>query len=206
MAIRLVAHCASHVRQARLTVRAIRAFRQAQEHMRDAANIQPERLDQAQLELAAEKCKLPLETVRSVVRDWMFERPLALLSRCADPSLQSVLAGLRRRGLRLGVYSDYPAEEKLMAMDVRDHFDVVVSSYDSEVSCFKPNKKGFEFAMAKLDACATSAIYVGDRDIDGVGAAAAGMKAILVQPHAGRTETSRFPTIRNLRELAYPDA
>jgi putative hydrolase of the HAD superfamily len=99
------------------------------------------------------------------------------------------------------VFSDYPAEDKLRALGLGDHFDVVVSAVDPDVGAFKPDARGFLVAAGRWNLQAGEVLYVGDRpDVDARGAAAAGMPcAVLTRARAG----ARIPFIafRDFKEL-----
>lgn len=204
MVRQLAFYCAAHAWSARGTLRAIRAFRNAQEFLRRSGT-EPAfggSLANAQLEHASRESGIAVDVMRRITDDWMFRRPLPLLSKCADAALSSLLADLRAKGVRLGVYSDYPVEGKLAAMNILTAFDVVVSSYDGEVGRFKPSPRGFEVCLARLGASPQSAMYVGDRpEIDGEGAIAAGMRAVILNSRSSSGTAGRFQTIQSLHEL-----
>jgi HAD superfamily hydrolase (TIGR01509 family) len=111
----------------------------------------------------------------------MEKEPLALLQRFVDPALRAFLRAARTRGVRLGVFSDYPAATKLHAMGLTEFFDVVVAAQDAGVNRFKPHPSGLLEALRRLDAAPDRALYVGDRhEVDGAAARAAGVPCIIV--------------------------
>jgi putative hydrolase of the HAD superfamily len=107
------------------------------------------------------------------------------------PEVPAVLDGLRARGLRLGVISNW--DERLPGIlaerDLARRFDVVVVS--SAVGVEKPDARIFTAALAALGVPAAAVLHVGDRQLeDAEGAAAVGMRSLLVprrpwQPAAG---------------------
>lgn len=126
-------------------------------------------------------CALGLTSLRveEAVDRWIYERPLSYLRRCRVRGIAEWLEELRSAGVRLGVYSEYPAEKKLAALGLS--FDVVVSSTDPDVDAFKPNPKGLEVALRKLGASPARALFVGDRaDRDQACAEAAGVAFLRV--------------------------
>jgi putative hydrolase of the HAD superfamily len=93
------------------------------------------------------------------------------------------LEELRSRGLRLGVISnaDGRVDALLAAVGLREHFDFVIDS--ALVGVEKPDPRIFRMGLERLGVAPEEAVYVGDiYEIDVVGARAAGMAAVLVDP------------------------
>jgi FMN phosphatase YigB (HAD superfamily) len=179
------------------TLRALRAYRHAQEALRDADS--GESIAAAQLRIAVERTGLAEERVAAIVARWMDREPLPLLGRFVAPEVKTFLAAARGRGLRLGVLSDYPAAGKLDALGLGGLFDVVVSAQDAEVNRFKPHPTGLLEVLRRLDVAPAQALYVGDRpDVDGGVARAAGVRCIIVghrgpaRPSEGWTPVSGY--------------
>lgn len=98
-----------------------------------------------------------------------------------------VLHELRRRGVRLAVLSNIGIDirPRLRALGVLDLVDAVVLSY--EVGVVKPDPRIFEHTLAAVDVSAAAALMVGDTwDVDG-GAAAIGVRTLILPPTAGPT-------------------
>lgn len=164
-------------RRALRTTRLLRAFRAEREHLRALGRgVAP--LAALQYDTPATRLGVAADELRAAVQDWMFERPLRHLAPCARPGLADALAQLGDAGLALGVFSDYPVEQKLAALGVRDAFTVRLDAADPEVNAFKPHPRGFELAAERLGLAPAETLYVGDRlDVDVAGAHAAGMHA-----------------------------
>jgi putative hydrolase of the HAD superfamily len=105
-----------------------------------------------------------------------------------DPDVPPLFAGLRERGIKVGVLSntiwsrDY--HEKIFARDgVLDLIDGAV--YTSEIAHAKPHRESFVAAAAAVGVSdLASCVYVGDRPFEDVhGAQQAGLRAVLV-PHS----------------------
>ena len=134
--------------------------------------------------------------VEEAVRLWIYERPLRYLLANRVPGIDVWLNQLRAEGVGLGVYSEYPARDKLQALELE--FDVVVSSTDPEVDAFKPDPKGIEVALEKLGVSPNRALFVGDRkDRDQLCAEAAGLDFLWVSP-SDAGAVSSFPPPRHL--------
>ncbi|MFN2518855.1 MAG: HAD family hydrolase [Jatrophihabitantaceae bacterium] len=105
-----------------------------------------------------------------------------------DPDVPQLFAGLRERGIRIGILSNTiwsrTEHERIFARDqVLSLIDGAV--YSSDIEWTKPHPEAFR---AALDAVGVSdpahAVFVGDRPFDDIhGAKSVGMRAILV-PHS----------------------
>lgn len=161
-------------------LRALREFRRAQEHLRHAPQ-RDTRLDAAQIDLAATRAGVPADEVSRLVREWMDERPLKHLARCAPARLRDLFAFLAAAGVGIGAFSDYPAAGKLEALGIADFCSIVLCASDPEISAFKPNPRGFIAACERWGLPPAEVLMVGDRtDADAAGAAAAGMPCVIV--------------------------
>ncbi|MFM7322878.1 MAG: HAD family hydrolase, partial [Armatimonadota bacterium] len=160
------------------TARGLAAYRGAQEILRHSG--EPGGAHR-QLELAAHRCGQTVDVVADLVARWMDREPLPHLLDCRRPGLAAFLEQARGAGIRLGVFSDYPAHEKLEALGIRGSIDVVVCAQDADVGVFKPNPLGIEIALQRLGTVPGDALYVGDRhSVDAVAAAAAGVACVIV--------------------------
>jgi putative hydrolase of the HAD superfamily len=84
---------------------------------RETRSLQPyQDLENSQYAWCAEK-GFPLELVRSTVDRWMFSYPNRFLPRLVFPGLTTFLGELRQRGIRIAIYSDYKADDKLKSME-----------------------------------------------------------------------------------------
>ncbi len=115
----------------------------------------------------------------------------------ADPQALEVMAGLNRRGIRVGVLSNtlWPREhhEAVFARDgLLEFIDAAV--YSSELPVGKPHEDAFHAALGAVGVSTPGrAVFVGDRAWDDVhGAQVAGMRAIFV-PHSEIPADQRGP-------------
>jgi putative hydrolase of the HAD superfamily len=107
--------------------------------------------------------------VRSVVEEWIERRPLRYLAACRYPGLLALFAGLRRKGMAIGVLSDYPATAKLSALGL--HADHVVCACDGGIAILKPNPRGLQAIIDAAGANPRQTVMIGDRpDRDGAAA------------------------------------
>ena len=104
------------------------------------------------------------------------------------PDVEACLKGLKRRGFRLGVVSNWDAtlEQLFRLLGLLPYFDEIVSS--ATVGCRKPSPTIFEIALERMNACAEEAVHVGDLpEADGEGATSAGIRPIIID------RDNRFP-------------
>lgn len=114
-----------------------------------------------------------------------------------DPDVPALFAGLRERGIRVGVLSNtlWPRaeHERVFRRDgVLDLIDGAV--YTSEIEWTKPHPEAFRAALAAVGGVDPArAVFVGDRPWDDVhGAREVGMRAVLV-PHSEIPAYQRGP-------------
>jgi putative hydrolase of the HAD superfamily len=129
-----------------------------------------------------------------------------------DPDAPALLAGLRDRGIRIGVLSNtaWPRvrHEQIFVRDGVDHL-IDGAVYTCEIPWTKPHPAAFRAAMTAVgvdDPC--RCVFVGDRTFDDIyGAQAVGMRTVLV-PHSvipdvqrGHTDGRPDAVIGRLAEL-----
>ena len=179
MMVRLAQTCVTRPVAALRTMRVLAAYRHAQEAMRESGfegDVASE-----QLRRAATASGVNRADVGALVEQWMETAPLDAVASNRRAGLIDVLDELARRGVALGVVSDYPAERKLAALGIAGRFDVVLSAQDPRVHAFKPNPKGLLLALCELGVPTEHAVYVGDRaEVDGAAAAAAHVRCVLI--------------------------
>lgn len=181
--------------------RMLQTFRHVREELRVLGR-PAEPLERLQYTLAAERAGVAVGEMEAVVREWIFTRPLKYLRQVVRPHTDEVLGGLRDRGLRLGVFSDYPAVDKLKAMGLEQRFGMTLEATETDVNAFKPHPRGFLVAADRWGLSPADVLYVGDRaEVDAVGAAAAGMPAVVIGSDAPAPADGRFVIVPGMREL-----
>lgn len=202
MVMLLILH---HIRQPKALlrkVRIIKAYRKAQETMRKSFHDSPDCEAEQRGITIATTGETP-QYVTEVLQEWFEMKPLPYLRVCRRRGLKRMLTRLDGQGFKLGVYSDYPARNKLCALGIADYFNTVVASQDRDVRGFKPNTNGFTVAVARMGLAPSEVLYVGDRaHIDGVGAAAAGMPVIIMSGMIHeKTSLEAYPIFKSLDKL-----
>jgi putative hydrolase of the HAD superfamily len=128
--------------------------------------------------------------------DWDLTRRQALLD--PPPSAVATLAGLRERGIRLGVLSNTHGLE-LRAWDrspLAAHFEVVALSH--EIGACKPDPATYGYVLSRLRVSAAAAAYVGDGSSDElVGARSAGFGMVILAEEApAKLAPDELPRLR----------
>ncbi len=136
------------------------------------------------------------------------ELPLALYNAFSGPEsygayldAAEALRELRRRGLRLGMISNFEPwlEEVLRRLHLREFFEVMVISGREEFE--KPHPKIYELALERGGVEPRRALHVGDSPVsDYRGAVEAGMRAVLLD-RWGRLPDFCGPRISDLRQI-----
>ena len=142
----------------------------------------------------------PHQIEPAVTRLLAREQASGLWSRPMEGAREAVEA-IGRMGLRRAVVSnsDGRAERHLENAGMRDGIEFVVDSHVVQVE--KPDPRIFAIALERLGVPAERALYVGDiRSVDEVGARAAGMHFVLIDPF-GEYGAPGAPAIRHMADL-----
>jgi putative hydrolase of the HAD superfamily len=112
-----------------------------------------------------------------------------------DPDVPGLFAGLRERGIRIGVLSNtlWPRAEHERIFERDDVLALIDGAvYTSEIARTKPHPDAFRAALAAVGVeDPARAVFVGDRRFDDIhGAKAIGMRAVLV-PHSDIPDEQR---------------
>jgi len=183
-------------REAWRTLRRLRAFRRIREELREFGR-PAEALEELQYREPARRLGETPQAIAAVVAEWIFSRPLRHLGSCRREGIEELLSELRARSVRLGVFSDYPAAQKLEALGLAEFFPLVLCATDPEINAFKPHPRGFQRACESWELEPAQVLYVGDRaDVDGRGARAAGMDALIL----GR-KSEDYPSAETIDEV-----
>jgi putative hydrolase of the HAD superfamily len=118
------------------------------------------------------------------------------------PETIEVLAELKKRGLRLGVISNFDdrAYSVMRSLNILQFFDSVTLS--SETGYCKPDREIFEAAVRSLGVPASEVLLVGDSLHDDVEAAMkAGLSAVLLDRRNRHESAENVPRISSLKEV-----
>ncbi len=167
--------------------RLLSIFRHAHEELREQqtqdprASFEPSPYQQ-QLERAATRSGRPIAEVRSIVSEWMIDRPGRLIRKHRRETLVAEIAAFKQTGGKTALVSDYPARTKLLALELAELFDATVANGETEgLTRLKPAPDGYLLAARLLDTPPEACLVIGDRDdADGAAARAAGMQFRLI--------------------------
>src|SRR5688572_6021515 len=101
MLVKLAAAYAAHPIRGWRTMSALRAFRRAQEELRDGDHTSTD-----QVRVACERSGIDAVTLTAIVERWMEREPLPVLHRCLQPGLLEFLDRCRAHGISLATLSD----------------------------------------------------------------------------------------------------
>ncbi len=194
----MLAHAVVSPLEGSRMIRFLSAYRLSHEEMRGA----PRRSDlvEHQRDLACQKSNVTAAEAKEYLSRWFENEPLRHLALLRDATVRETLHRAKRKGLALGVLSDYPAFAKLKALGLDSYFDAVLSSSDPEIGCLKPNPLGLFAVLKLLGVTPESTVYIGDRpDVDAVCAHAAGVHAIIIRRRMGKGDG--VTGLRDYREL-----
>src|SRR5690606_5256485 len=105
--------------------------------------------------------------------------PLKYIRECRYRGTEEFFTLLSDNNIQIGIYSDYPAEEKLDVMSLKA--DLVVTSTAPSINCFKPQPKALHYICSSLAVSSDECIFVGDRySRDGKCAENAGVSYLLL--------------------------
>lgn len=157
----------------------IRDFRKSRENNH---RVKVEDLETMQYIWGARRSNVSQERVRKVICKWMFERPLKYLRLCRRPGVKELFSYLQENGLLIGIFSDYPASEKIKALEL--FFNIEVCATDTNINRLKPDPKGLLTLSKKMEVPVENCLFIGDRDEkDGECARRAGMPYLILDPN-----------------------
>jgi len=196
---RLAIHCLRHPGDLRV-LRVISTYRQCREEL---AEEESEGIAELQFRRPAEKLGVEPDDVRRTVEDWMLERPLEHLRPCRYAKVADFMAALRANGKEVAVLSDYPAGEKLQALEL--DASLAVSAVDPEVDRLKPHPRGLFRVLELAGVPPQQALLVGDRDDrDGECARRAGVP-YLIRTREPATDGHQFQDYEDLVRSLHSD-
>lgn len=144
----------------------------------------------------------PVERARQLVAPIRASHDLANLWRRVPAGLPEALDRLRAAGLRTGIVSNSEGgiASLLEQVGLANRFDVILDSHFEGIA--KPDPEIFRRALARLGVGAHEAIYAGDvPGVDVVGARAAGLRAVLVDPRDDYPDREDVARVQSVVEL-----
>ncbi|HMR83798.1 MAG TPA: HAD family hydrolase [Niabella sp.] len=156
-------------------------------------------LNEEQYEWCASKLHIPLKRVKAVISKWIYDMPLQYLRSTKYSGTSALFDTLRRQNIKIAVYSDYPANDKLNVMGLKT--DISVSSTDAEINSFKPSPRAVYFVCKELNIAKEACLFIGDRDSrDGQCARNAGIRYIVL-PSKNKDKEKLFVFLAHAFEM-----
>lgn len=172
-----------------VNLRILKAYRQIREDLADEerSSFQEDLLARTSSATGASP-----DVIESCVQEWIDLRPLRHLRRCRRPGIHELFEKLRKRGISIGIVSDYPAREKLSALGLAG--DLVISATDPDIGYLKPHPAGLNALISRAGVTPDEVLYIGDRpERDGEAARRAGVQALILgSGHKGWPSISGF--------------
>lgn len=109
----------------------------------------------------AVKIKKAPQEIEEVIGEWMFKRPLKHIYSCRDCVLGDKVQEWKQKGLKVVVYSDYPAEDKCRALGIFP--DGIYSSDLERIGQMKPSAKAVEVIVSDFGVEKEEVLVIGDR-------------------------------------------
>lgn len=156
-------------------------------------------LNAEQYEWCASKLHIPVKRVKAVISKWIYDTPLRYLRNTQYSGASALFDTLRGQNIKIAAYSDYPANDKLNAMNLKT--DISVSSTDAEINSFKPSPQGIYFICKELNIDKEACLFIGDRDSrDGQCARNAGVRYIVL-PSKNKDKEKLFVFLAHAFEM-----
>jgi FMN phosphatase YigB (HAD superfamily) len=159
----------------------IKEFRSVREHWDDCedGNGGEGDLESRQYEYVAGKMGMKSTKVREIIEEWIYKRPLKAVYITRDNELLNIIEGMKDRGQKVYVFSDYPIEDKLASLGLL--VDGTYAATDPRINELKPSPRGLKLIMEDGDFSPGDILMVGDRmSRDGLSAENAGCDYIIL--------------------------
>lgn len=152
----------------------LREYRKLRETRFKADN---ENFDAMQINAAAMKYNFAPEKAIKIIDNWLNKRPLKLINFFRRRKFINFIKMLQAGGAKIIVYSDYPVNKKLAAINFAP--ERAFYSGDKLISCMKPDERGLINIINLIKIKKREILYIGDRyDRDGLCAKSAGVDYI----------------------------
>jgi FMN phosphatase YigB (HAD superfamily) len=181
MARELALYCLTHPHRL-WKVRILSTFRRLREEQCDCE--EPCLID-AQYRWTSEALNCDQTVVQQVVEEWILRRPLPHLISCRPNGLAELFNRLRTKGIKIGVFSDYPAAEKLHALELKA--DQIATAVDPHINRFKPGPNGVRHLLNQFKINPNECLHIGDRDDrDGLCAERSRCASLILSAHKAK--------------------
>lgn len=116
--------------------------------------------------------------VRDTVAEWIHRRPLRHLLECRYAGIFELFSHIKAQGKKIGIFSDYPAEAKILALGLTA--DYIACAGDNDTPRLKPDPQGLLNLMTRSETKPENTLLIGDRpERDGLAARAIGSRILI---------------------------
>lgn len=142
-------------------------------------------IEEMQYSYVAEQMNTSPEHVRELILYWLHKQPLKLIAKYRDSRLIDYMKLLKKNGMLIVIYSDYPAKEKSDALGISP--DYIFCSSEPAINCMKPDPKAMQVILEELHEIPENVVMIGDRySKDGLAAKNAGVDYIILEKFISR--------------------
>lgn len=158
-------------------IKVLRHFRKVREYLADK---EVSGVSRHQLMMVADRMSIEPQDVADIVEKWIYNKPLDYITACRFPMINSFFEALERQGIKIGIFSDYPIENKMTVLGL--HADALCYSLEPDIDRLKPQTAGLQKLVKKMGLDSSECLFIGDRESrDGVCARRFGMPFLLCQ-------------------------
>ncbi|MFH7811811.1 MULTISPECIES: HAD family hydrolase [Acetobacter] len=137
--------------------------------LREKAIAYPNNFEQLLISETANLAGCSENTVKDIITEWIHIRPLRYLDKCRYAGVIDLFSRLKSHGKKIGIFSDYPAENKIISLGLKA--DYIVYAGDKDTPRLKPDPQGLLNIMQMSGSGPANTLLIGDRpERDGIAA------------------------------------
>lgn len=110
----------------------------------------------------AKEYKKSVQEIEMIIDKWIMKKPLKVIYYLRDKNLLKLIKYLKRKGIKIIIYSDYPTMNKLKSLKIS--YDQAYDSTHPEIRVLKPDPKGLQYILKVNKLKNEEVLFVGDRD------------------------------------------
>ena len=112
--------------------------------------------------IVAERLNMSEKAVAASIQRWMFTIPLEIIANCSFKDVIEFAKKMHQTGKNIIIYSDYPAKEKISALDMPCDFMFI--SGEENLPELKPSIVAMNYIINQTGFSPDKLVYIGDRD------------------------------------------
>ena len=115
-----------------------------------------------QIKIAGEKAGLDTEQLTKAIEKWMFNVPLDLIKRYQYLGVVELIKELKKKNIKIIIYSDYDPIAKLDAINIEPDF--IFFPDGNHINELKPSRKTMLYILSITKLKSDESVYIGDRE------------------------------------------